>query len=66
MSEKCEHPAPGPFVVVCNREANHEGPHRGDVADDEVIFWSWGRPRRPLAHLKRDTEYPDKWLMLPR
>jgi len=54
---RCNHHAPSPDGAVnCNRQVNHEGPHRGVVNPDEIIFWSWGKPRRVLIRLRRDGE----------
>jgi len=63
--EYCNHRAPSPDAdVTCNREPGHDGPHRGDVTPDEVIFWTWGRPRRPLIRLQRDEGDDERWIVV--
>lgn len=59
----CGRPGPGAeATVLCNLPAGHEGPHRGDVNAMEVIFWTNGRPRRPLVRLRRERD--GGWVMV--
>ena len=62
MGPRCNHRAPSPDDVFCDREVNHDGPHRGHVSDDQLIFWSWGKPRRALIRLQRDDQ--DLWIIV--
>jgi hypothetical protein len=65
MGPRCNRTAPAPDEEVrCNREVNHDGPHRGTVSPDEIIFWSWGRPRRVLTRLQRDESDRELWIIV--
>src|SRR4029453_17635555 len=65
MTRRCNYPAPSPdAAVLCDREANHDGPHRGYVAEhDAVIFWL-SSARRPLVRLERDRDDAERWIVV--